>query len=51
MIDPTRPVVVRLNGKVAFEGRVNPSIGVALRDQLVLGRGWRAYTIAIDLPQ
>lgn len=51
MVDPDRPVVVRLNGKVEFEGQVSPSIRVALRDQLVLGRGWRAYTIAIDLPQ
>jgi hypothetical protein len=49
MIDFREPVSVTVNGKVRFEGKLNPDIEPMLKDQLFLGRGWRYYTAVIDI--
>lgn len=51
MVDLDRPVVVRLNGKVVLDRHVEPDLAAALGDQLQFGRGWRRFTIVIDIPQ
>lgn len=43
------PVQVVIDKKEKFKGVVKPSVEVMLKDQLVLGRGWRYYTGAIDI--
>jgi hypothetical protein len=49
MIDFREPVVVKVNGKTRFEGKLEPDIEPMLKDQLFLGRGWRYYTAVIDI--
>jgi predicted esterase len=51
MCDLSQPVTVVVNGKVRFAGLVKPSVSDMLKDQALLGRGWRYYcgTIDIDL--
>jgi hypothetical protein len=49
MLDLTRSVSVYVNGKARFEGIVSPNIDQMLKDQLFLGRGWRAFTSVIDV--
>lgn len=51
MVDLARPVLVRLNGRVVSERQLNADLSVALRDQLQFGRGWRVFTVAIDVPE
>jgi predicted esterase len=43
------PVTVIVNKKPRFEGMVKPSVDVMLKDQLVLGRGWRYFTGVVDI--
>jgi hypothetical protein len=45
----SRPITVIVNGKVRFEGKVQPSVEEMLKDQLFLGRGWRYFTAFIDI--
>jgi hypothetical protein len=49
MIDFKEPVTVEVNKRVRFEGLVRPSITEMLKDQIVLGRGWRYYCGQIDI--
>ena len=49
MMDLKQPVRVEVNKRVRFEGMVKPSIAGMLRDQVVLGRGWRYYCGEIDI--
>lgn len=49
MIDFREPVLVKVNGKTRFEGKLEPDIEPMLKDQLFLGRGWRYYTAIIDI--
>lgn len=42
-------VTVIVNKKPKFEGMLKPSVDVMLKDQLVLGRGWRYFTAAVDI--
>jgi hypothetical protein len=43
------PVSVVIDKKEKFKGLVKPGLDVMLKDQLVLGRGWRYYTGAVDI--
>lgn len=43
------PIQVVIDKKEKFKAIVKPSVDVMLKDQLVLGRGWRYYTGAIDI--
>jgi hypothetical protein len=45
----SKPITVIVNGKVRFEGKVQPSVEDMLKDQLFLGRGWRYFTAFIDV--
>jgi poly(3-hydroxybutyrate) depolymerase len=45
----SKPITVIVNGKVRFEGKVQPSVEEMLKDQLFLGRGWRYFTAFIDV--
>ncbi len=49
MIDLRKPVTVTVNGRVRFQGMVQPSLRTMLADQLFLGRGWRYFTAAADI--
>jgi hypothetical protein len=49
IIDFSRSFSVFVNKKGKFEGFIKPSIGEMLKDQLVLGRGWRYFTGVIDI--
>jgi predicted esterase len=49
MVDFAQPITVTVNKKVKFQGKVQPSIEQMLMDQIVLGRGWRYYTAALDI--
>jgi hypothetical protein len=49
MMDLKQPVKVEVNKRVRFAGIVKPDIGAMLRDQVVLGRGWRYYCGQIDI--
>ncbi len=49
MVDFSRPIIVRVNKKVRFEGQVKPSVDEMLKDQIFLGRGWRYFTGIIDI--
>lgn len=43
------PVSVVIDKKEKFKGLVRPGVEVMLKDQLVLGRGWRYYTGVVDI--
>lgn len=43
------PVSVVIDKKEKFKGIVKPSVDVMLKDQLVVGRGWRYYTGVVDV--
>lgn len=43
------PVQVVIDKKEKFKGLVKPSVDVMLKDQLVVGRGWRYYTGVVDI--
>jgi pimeloyl-ACP methyl ester carboxylesterase len=49
MINFNEAVVVRVNHKSRFEGAAKPSIEEMLKDQLVVGRGWRYFSAHIDI--
>jgi hypothetical protein len=49
LVNMAAPVQVVIDKKEKFKGIVKPSIDVMLKDQLVLGRGWRYYTGAVDI--
>jgi hypothetical protein len=49
MVDFTKPIKVLVNKKIVFNDLVSESIDTTLKDQLMLGRGWRKYTAAIEL--
>ena len=49
MVDFAQPITVTVNKKVKFEGKVQQSVEQMLMDQIVLGRGWRYYTAALDI--
>jgi len=49
MIDFAKPVTVRVNNRVRFEGMVTPAVEDLLNDQSFLGRGWRYYSAVIDI--
>jgi hypothetical protein len=49
MIDFSRAVSVVQGRKAIYEAIVKPNIEEMLKDQLFLGRGWRYYTVIIDI--
>jgi predicted esterase len=49
MVDLRKPVTVIVNKRAKFEGMVKPSTADMLKDQLLLGRGWRYYCGEIDI--
>jgi len=49
MIDFSRSISVRVNGRTRFEGYLKPSVTEMLNDQLFLGRGWRYFTAVVDI--
>jgi hypothetical protein len=49
MAEFSRPITVIVNGKVRFEGKVQPSVEEMLKDQVFLGRGWRYFTGFVDV--
>jgi predicted esterase len=49
MVDLKKPVTVIVNKKAKFEGIVKCSTSEMLKDQLVMGRGWRYYCGEIDI--
>jgi hypothetical protein len=49
MVNFAAPVTVRINKIQKFKGLLKPSVEEMLRDQTVLGRGWRYFTAVIDL--
>ncbi len=49
MVDLKKPVTVTINGKVRFQGTVEPSVRTMLADQIFLGRGWRYFTAVADI--
>jgi len=42
-------VTLVINKNVKFEGMVKPNVDEMLKDQLILGRGWRYYTAVLDV--
>ena len=49
MIDFSKAVIVTVNKRVRFDGKVTPSADGMLKDQVFLGRGWRYFTGVIDI--
>ena len=49
MVDLAKPLTVVVNGKTRFEGGVQVNLDEMLKDQLVLGRGWRYFTAVVDI--
>ncbi|MGH7213878.1 MAG: hypothetical protein ACREIT_03855 [Tepidisphaeraceae bacterium] len=49
MVDLSKPVTLIVNRRTRFEGIVEPSVAELLKDQLILGRGWRYFTAVIDV--
>ena len=49
MVDFTKAVTVSVNKRGGFEGMVKPDVEEMLKDQLLLGRGWRYFTAVIDI--
>jgi len=49
LINFNEPVTVNVNKIQKFKQSLKPGIEDLLRDQLVLGRGWRYYTAVIDI--
>jgi hypothetical protein len=49
VVNMSAPVTVLIDRKEKFKGIVKPSVDVMLKDQFVLGRGWRYFTGAIDI--
>ena len=49
MVDISRTITVVVNKRPKFEAIVKTSAEEMLKDQLLLGRGWRYYSAAIDI--
>lgn len=49
MIDFTKPVMMNVNTRERFGRIVKPNLDEMLRDQLFVGRGWRYYTVVLDV--
>lgn len=49
MVDFSKPITLRVNGRVKFQGMLKPNGVEMLKDQLVLGRGWRYFTARLDV--
>jgi hypothetical protein len=49
MIDFSRSVSIKVNGRTRFEGYLKPTTIDMLNDQLFLGRGWRYFTAVVDI--
>jgi pimeloyl-ACP methyl ester carboxylesterase len=49
MIDFTKPLIVLINGKERFHALLKPSMEEMMKDQLILGRGWRHYSAVADI--
>ncbi len=49
MVNLRAPITVIVNKRVRFEGLVKAGIAEMLKDQLLLGRGWRYYCGQIDI--
>jgi hypothetical protein len=49
MVDVSKPLTITINRRRKVEGWVKPSIDEMLKDQLLLGRGWRYYTAVLDI--
>lgn len=49
MVDFSKPITLRVNGRVRFQGMLKPNGVEMLKDQLVLGRGWRYFTAHVDV--
>lgn len=47
--DLNKPVTIIVDKKPRFEGVVEPSMEAMLRDQVFLGRGWRAFAAVVDV--
>jgi hypothetical protein len=49
MVDFSKPISITWNRRTT-EIEVKPDLQIMLRDQLLLGRGWRGYVAIVDLP-
>ena len=49
MVDFAQPVTVVVNRRGVFEAMLKPSVDEMLKDQLILGRGWRYFTAVVDV--
>jgi hypothetical protein len=49
MVDFSKPITITVNKQIRFEGMLKPSIDTMLKDQLILGRGWRYFTASVDI--
>jgi len=49
MIDFSKPVVLSINKHEKFNKLVKPNVDEMLKDQLFLGRGWRYFTVVLDV--
>jgi hypothetical protein len=49
LLDLSRPMSVTVNRRTLYEGPLAANIRDTLESQLLVGRGWRAYTVALNL--
>jgi hypothetical protein len=49
MIDFSKPLTIEVNHRSRYSGLVTPSVQRMLADQLLIGRGWRYFSAAIDI--
>jgi hypothetical protein len=49
MVDFNQPITITVNKKVKFNEKMKRSVEEVLMDQIVVGRGWRYYTAALDI--
>lgn len=49
MVDFSKPLTIAINRNKKVQGFVKQSTEEMLKDQLLLGRGWRYFTAAIDI--
>jgi hypothetical protein len=49
IIDFTKPVILSINKHEKFHKVVKPNLDEMLKDQLFLGRGWRYFTVVLDV--
>lgn len=49
MVDLSKPLTIAINRNKKVQGFVKQSIDEMLKDQILLGRGWRYFTAAVDI--